>query len=79
MPTCVHFDILIVTTVTKCLIWIEGNWLHKLPRNAGFSITARDPAIVLIESISGYLNCLLEFEELGFPLNVKIGVWFVLF
>lgn len=36
------------------------NRLHKFLRNAGFYLTARNPPIVHLELVSGYLNCLSE-------------------
>ena len=76
MPAFVCFDILIGTNVTTYVFWTEGNWFHKFLRSADFYITARNPPTIQTEPISGYVNCLLEFEELGFPLNVKIWGWF---
>lgn len=37
-------------------------------RNASFSLTVR--TVVQVEHISGYLDCVLEFGELAFPLDL---------
>ena len=54
-----------VREMTPLTIW---NWLHKFLRNVGFYLTPRNPSIVQVVLSSGYLNCLLEFGELKFPL-----------
>lgn len=50
------------------------NRLHKFLRIAGFYVTARNPPIVHLELVSGYLNCLSEFGELEFPLILTLSL-----
>lgn len=49
---------------------------RKFPRNAGFSLTVRIPPTLGVESISGYLDCLLEFGEMEVPLDLTDGRYF---
>lgn len=39
-------------------------------RNAGFYLITRNPPIAQVEPISRYLECLLGFGELEFPLDL---------
>jgi hypothetical protein len=36
---------------------VEGDRLYKFPRNDEFYLTARNPHIVQVEVICGYLDC----------------------
>lgn len=46
--------------------WVDGNQFHKFPRKAGVYLTCRNAPIVQVELVSGYLDCLLKFQELIF-------------
>lgn len=48
---------------------VDRNQFYKILRNAVFYLT-RNPPTDQAELISGYLNCLLEFGKLNFPLNL---------
>lgn len=48
--------------------------IHKFLRNDGFYLLARNPPIVQVVFISGYLSCLLEFGELEFPLYLTVSI-----
>lgn len=51
--------------------YTDGNWCHKFLRNAGFYLTLRKPLLIQVELISGYTDCLLDFGELEFPLDLR--------
>ena len=52
----------------SCLVW--ENQPHKFLRSACFHLTTRNPPIVQVDPISGYLDCLLEFGELESSLDL---------
>ena len=56
--------------VREMTLLADGNWFHKFLSNAGFYLTARNPPVVQFEPISEYMDCLLEFGELEFPLDL---------
>lgn len=62
-------EVLIGTTGKSVpLVRAKGNEVNHFPkflRNADIHVTSRNP-IVQFELMSGYLDCLLEFEELIF-------------
>lgn len=47
----------------------DGDHVSQFVRKAGFYLTTRTPSIVQRELSPGYLDCLLEFGELEFPLD----------
>lgn len=49
--------------------WWVGKRVHKSLRDSGFYLTLRNPPSVQLEPISEYLDCLLEFGKLEFPLD----------
>lgn len=53
----------------------RGNQIRlcKFPRNASFYLSPLEISVVQLELISRYLICLLEFGELGFPLDLTVG------
>lgn len=50
----------------------DGNQFQKFLRGAGFYLNHQKFSCSSAELISGYLNCLLEFGELGFPLDLTL-------
>lgn len=48
----------------------RGNQHHKFLRNASFYLTTRNPPTVRVGPIFVYLDCLLEFGKLEFPLDL---------
>lgn len=71
------FDMLIAATGShmsllpeqgKWFLLADGNQFHKLLRNAGFYLMARNP-IVHLKLVSGDTDSLLESEELEFSLD----------
>ena len=57
----------------SCLLLMDGNWFYKFLKNTGF-LSARNPPTVQCELISGLLDCLLEFRELEFLLDLTAAV-----
>lgn len=51
--------------VREMTLLVEGS--------AVFYLTARNPPIVRVELISGYVDCLLHFGELEFPLDLTVS------
>lgn len=51
-----------------------GKRLHKSLRDSGFYLTPRNPPTAQLEHISEYLDCLLEFGKLDFPLDRLYGL-----
>lgn len=52
----------------------KGNQVHKFLRKAGFYLTSRNPPIVQVEPIFGYLDCLLKFGEMVFSLDLTVSL-----
>lgn len=46
-------------------------------RNAGISLTTRNPPVVQTEPISGYLDCILEFWKVEFPLDLTTWIMYL--
>lgn len=46
---------------------VEGNWVPKVPKSAGFYLTSRNLPRGQVGPISGYLGCIFKLGELGFP------------
>ena len=65
-----YVNIYMYTCTHTYIYMVVGNQLHKLPRNACFCLTARNLSIVQAEPISGYLDCILEFWKVEFPLDL---------
>lgn len=62
----------------------RGKQFRKFLRNAGFYLTFRKPSTVHVELISGYLDRLIEFGEVEFPLHLthryyKVNIYSVYF
>lgn len=53
-------------------VWADGKKFHKFLKNAGFYLATRNPPVVQVEIISGYMDCLLELGELEFPLALTV-------
>lgn len=58
------------------LLEVRGNYsfgeqASQVPENAGFYLIAQNPPVIQLGLISGYLDCLLKFEELEFLLDPK--------
>ena len=78
MVLSMRFDMLIgasgshrsLLPVTRGIIPFGREGLASQVPEGCFYLTGRNPSLDQIEPISGYLDCLLEFEELGFPLTV---------
>lgn len=64
MDTLKHIETYVLFAEV-CEMTPFGRWesASKSKRNAGFDLTTRSPLILKVEPVSGYLNCLLEFEE----------------
>lgn len=50
----------------------DGNQVLQFLRKPGFYVISRNPPIVQVEFISGYLNYYLEFGKLEFSLDLTI-------
>lgn len=53
----------------------RGEAASQVPENADFYLSATNLLIVQVESISGYLDCILEFGESACPLVLTTGLW----
>lgn len=59
----------------EILFLANRNWFHKFLRNSVFSLAASNLLIAQVELISGYLDSLLEFYEMEFPLDLTVGTF----
>lgn len=59
--------------VREWLLLRDGNRIQKFLSNAGFYPTSRNPPIVQVKLLCGYLNCLLESGEVEFPVNLTFS------
>lgn len=62
----------------------RGKQVRKFLRNAGFYLTFRKPSTVHVELIFGYLDRLVEFGEVEFPLHLthryyKVNIYSIYF
>lgn len=67
--TCSH--IFIPAEAREVTLLVEENHFPKFLHNAGFYLTPRNPPVVQVELIFGYLDCFLEFGKLEISLDLR--------